>query len=280
MSEKFPVNHDFHIHSYISLCERDPGMTADFILSSAKELNYAAVCVADHLWDESVPVSDMYATYVGQGIDSLKRILPLPKDNDVRFLFGCEAEYCGGDKLGVAPNHYDIFDMIVIPTNHFHAVPMVAPEGCDTAEKVADLFTERLEQLAELDLPWKKVGIAHLNGMLALVGVKTLSARSRYEVFNEMTEKRLRPVFNKLGRLGAGIELNGVSYDETIPGNQLWKDNQKSVLKLMRIAKEENCKFYCGSDAHTTDAFLKGVGHIREVADVLGLTADDLFIPA
>ena len=280
MSEKFPLNHDFHIHSYISLCAQDPGMTADFILNFAIKSNYYAVCVTDHFWDESVPVSGMYATYAGQGLDSLKRILPLPKDNDVKFLFGCEAEYCGGDKLGVAPEHYDLFDMIVIPTNHFHAVPMVAPEGCDTITRIADLFTERLEQLVELDLPWKKVGLAHLNGILTFLNGELAHGYPVYDVYSEMPEKRLRPVFNKLGRLGAGIELNAHCYNEDVPEKKQWKNNKDTVLKLMRIAKEEKCKFYCGSDGHTTDDFSRGVGRIREAADVLGLTADDLFIPA
>jgi len=242
-------------------------MTADFIFNAAKKLNYAAVCVTDHFWDESVPVSDKYATYAGQGLDSIKRILPLPKDGGCKFLFGCETEYCGGDKLGVAPEHYDLFDMIIIPLNHFHFVPMVAPAGCDTVEKYASLYTERLEQLVQLDLPWKKIGIAHLNGGIL-------------ELFYEMPEKRLRPVFKKLGCLGAGIELNGYCYKYDNPEEHNWHNNREAVFKLMKIAKEENCKFYCGSDAHTTAVFQKGVGHMREAAETLGLTAEDLFIPA
>ena len=38
----------------------------------------------------------------------------------------------------------------------------VRPAGVDTPEKMAKLKEDRLERLLELDLPFQKIGIAHL----------------------------------------------------------------------------------------------------------------------
>lgn len=62
------------------------------------------------------------------------------------------------------------------------------------------------------------------------------------EVFERMDPERLKPVFRKFAQLGAGIELNA---DCFLPG---WREQEDAHLKLYRIARDEGCKFYCGSD--------------------------------
>ena len=52
--------------------------------------------------------------YGGQGLAHVSQSLPLPESDKVRFLFGCETEYCGEGKLGIAPEHYDQFSLSLI----------------------------------------------------------------------------------------------------------------------------------------------------------------------
>ena len=260
---RFPVNHDLHCHPGLSFCSNDPEMTPEYILRHAEEAGYDVQCITDHFWSEMIPGANEF--YGGQGLAHVSQSLPLPESDKVRFLFGCETEYCGEGKLGIAPEHYDQFSFIIIPPNHFHMEGFTRSPSCDTKEKVAELFTRRLEELCELDLPWKKVGIAHLTcGLVWMKG-------GYPEVFERMDPERLKPVFRKFAQLGAGIELNA---DCFLPG---WREQEDAHLKLYRIARDEGCKFYCGSDAHHP-ANLDIAETMREVADALELTDKERYI--
>lgn len=45
---KFKIDHDLHIHSYISECSSDVLQTADRILQYAKDNHLSTVCLTDH----------------------------------------------------------------------------------------------------------------------------------------------------------------------------------------------------------------------------------------
>ena len=58
---KFAFDHDYHIHSRISLCSSDPAQTPERILSYARENGIHTICLTDHFWDETVSgASDWY----------------------------------------------------------------------------------------------------------------------------------------------------------------------------------------------------------------------------
>ena len=267
MSTKlFPINHDLHCHTFFSKCCEDPAMTADYILDFAAAHGYDTVAITDHFWDPAVPGASGW--HSSQDYDNICKSLPLPANNSVNMLFGCETEYCGGKKLGIAPQTYDKFDIIIVPVNHFHMDGFVRPLDCDTPEKLAELLTSRMEEICQIPLPWTKIGIAHLNGCIFMEG----------EGYNRAMmlapEDRLREVFRFFGKNGAGIELNTACFPHG------WRDDEEASLRLFRIALEENCKFFCASDAHTQSDLLTINERMREVADVLGLTAENLFMPA
>ena len=50
----FSLNHDYHIHSYISPCSGDPEQTPEFIAKYATDHNLSDICLTDHFWDETV----------------------------------------------------------------------------------------------------------------------------------------------------------------------------------------------------------------------------------
>ena len=237
----FTIDHDLHCHSFLSSCSSDPEQTPRAILDHAIACGYTVQCVTDHLWDNLVP--DPSGWYAPQDVEHVSKNLPLPQDDRVKMVFGCETEYCGGKKLGLDPRHYDTFDFIVIPPNHFHMKGFVRPERVDTEQKAADLLVERLEELTLIDLPWHKVGIAHMVcGLIFSEGDERL-------VYELVDEARFRAVMRKLAALGAGIEINLASFHDG------WTADADKYLRLYRFAKEEGCKFYLASDAH----------HIREL---------------
>ncbi|MBQ8954190.1 MAG: hypothetical protein IJ048_08745 [Clostridia bacterium] len=260
----FPIDHDMHCHTCLSSCSSDPAQSVQAILDHAKAHGYTLQCITDHLWDNLVPGASKW--YAPQDVAHVSQSLPLPHDDQVRLVFGCETEFCGGTKLGLDPRNYDKFDFIVIPPDHFHMKNFVRPDSYDTEAKIADLLVERLEEISRIDLPFHKVGIAHMTcGLIFKEG-------DQYLVYHLVDEKRFRAVMAKFARLGAGIEINLSCFGPT------WREHEDDMLRLYRLAKEEGCKFYLASDAHHPAELSLVPDRAPAVIEALGLTEADHFI--
>lgn len=264
---KFQIDHDLHCHSRQSLCSGDPTMTPQTILQHAKCAGYNTQCITNHYWDESIPMWDSW--YQQQNTPHVKEDLPLfPKETDgVRLLLGCETELAEGDILGISPEKYDDFSFIVIPPNHLHLKNVTCPNAERTVENFVKLYTHRLEVISKMDLPWQKIGIAHLNFLY--------EGDISRQVMEQMDQEELTEIFKRFAQKGAGIELNASAFAK-------WGDYKESHLRLFKIAREAGCKFYCGSDAHQVvnltapEKSLETI--LRPVVDALELTEKDKFI--
>lgn len=259
----FSIRHDLHCHSNLSICSTDPNCTPKAIYKLAQEKGYEAICLTDHLWDEQIPCGDDF--YRAQGIAHVLQGRPKTVLPGVRCLFGCETDYDCEGRLGLSREHYDLFDFIVIPPNHMHFKGMICPRDVTTPAQMAAYFTRRLEEISQLDVPMERVGIAHLTcSLLYLEG-------DIFDVISRMDEARLRTVFERFARRGAGIELNAYSF---------WRmdENPDVSLRLYRIAKEAGCKFYCASDAHSIEGYAGIEENLPRVIEALGLTEDDRYI--
>ncbi len=258
---KFKIDHDYHIHSFLSSCSHDPEQTPERILAYAKELGLSKICLTDHYWDSAVPGASKW--YTPQNFDHIKEAKPLPQTEGVAFLFGCETEMDMFNTLGIPPERYDDFDFIIIPTTHLHMSFTIAPEDRESNKRRAELWVERLDALLDKDLPFHKVGIAHL-------ACPTLNKKSRedyLEVLSLIPEEKMVALFTKAAKRGCGIELNMIFSDE----------EADIVLRPFRIAKACGCKFYLGSDAHRTESFDACREKFDRMITMLELTEDDKF---
>lgn len=256
---------DLHCHSTLSACCHDARMTAQAIYAHAQQCGYRAVCLTDHLWDSAVPGSS--AWYAPQDIEHVRSVLPLPAGN-IPFFLGCETELPANSAPALLREHFDLFDFVVIPPNHMHFRGLVRPEGVDTPEKMARLLEDRLENLLMLDLPFEKIGIAHLSCDILQ---DTLAGA---DIMRAMDESRMLRIFSGLAHAGAGIELNVFAFYP-------WEERKEDLLRVYRIAREAGCRFYLGSDAHTLESMDLVVSFLPQVVDALGLTeADRYTIPA
>ena len=52
---KYVFDHDFHIHSELSSCSRDPEQSPARILKYAEDEGLHTIVIADHFWDETGP---------------------------------------------------------------------------------------------------------------------------------------------------------------------------------------------------------------------------------
>ena len=260
---RFTFDHDLHIHSYISSCSKDPEQTNENILKYAKKQNLKTICLANHFWDENIEGASNW--YSKQDFAHISAAKPLPEDDSVRFLFGCETEINKDLTLALSPERYDEFDFIIIPTTHFHMQIALYDEQRKSAEALAQAWIDKLDAVLNMDLPFYKVGIAHL--ACHLIANDKIS---RKKILNTIPETELIRLFTKAASLNVGIELNGT--DMTLS-----EEDADSVLRIFRIAKDCGCKFYIGSDAHSQENFKNCFDVYNKAIDVLDLKECDKF---
>lgn len=260
---RYIYDNDLHIHSKISPCSNDPEQTNERILAYATQNNLKTICLTDHFWDSAIEGSPKYCEM--SDYEYISKALPLPQTDKTRFLFGCETELRKDYTLGVTPETLDKFDFIVIPTTHFHMVGETIPEDAVSVQQKSELWFSRFDAVLNMDLPFHKIGIAHLTCDLMFPEREKL-----LEMVSSLSESKLTDIFTKAAEKGVGIELN--SYD------MKFKDDESEIiLKPYKIAKKCGCKFYMGSDAHHPEGLDAAKDAFERAIDLLNLTEDDKF---
>ena len=259
---KFTYDHDLHIHTMLSSCSDDPEQSPERILHFAEDKGLKMVCVTDHFWDEAIQGASEW--YVPQNFPHINKSNPLPRSGKVKFLFGCEVEMDKNFNISISKEKYELFDYIIISTTHLHRVGFTVDEkDLETPAHRARIWVKRLEAVLDMELPFRKVGIAHLT--CKLIAPKHEDYLKTLEL---IPEEDMRRVFKKAAKLGAGIELNY--------GALRFSDEEADVhLRPYRIAKECGCKFYCGSDAHHPDALYDSGKYFERAINLLGLCESD-----
>ena len=262
---KFKIDHDYHIHSQLSSCSRDPEQTPDRILQYAKENGLSRICLTDHYWDSAVDGASQW--YRPQDFDHIAKAMPLPQDEEVEFLFGCETDMDKLMTVGIPAARFDEFDFIIIPTTHLHMTGFtISNEDAESNERRAQLWVERLDALLHKSLPFGKIGLAHL-----VCGLIKRESREEYlTVLSLIPDAEMERLFTMAAELGCGIELNqsDMSFGD---------DEADVVLRPFRIAKSCGCKFYLGSDAHHPTQFEKSKGVFERAVTLLDLKESDKF---
>ena len=263
---RFIIDHDYHIHSQLSFCSSDSEQNPERILQYAKENGLTKICLTDHYWDSAVPCSLDW--YIPQNFEHISQAKPLPQDDYVKFLFGCETDMDRFMTVGIPPERYDDFDFIIIPTTHLHMKGEFTITSADaqTNEGIARVWVERLDALLDKPLPFGKIGIAHLICSL----MNTRSRQDFLETLDMIPTSDMERLFARASMLGCGIELN--------KGDMSFADDEiDTCLRPFRIAKSCGCKFYLGSDAHHPSSFVGAREIFDRAISLLDLTEEDKF---
>ena len=263
---RFKIDHDLHVHTNISPCTYDPEQTPENIIKVAKEKGIKVVNITDHFWDSDVIYNVAQQTWKeGQNFKSISRVRPLPEDDEVKLLFGCEADLDSDDVIGIAEDKYDEFDFIVIATTHFHM--MKGEKWADRSpEALAKHWIERIDKVLDSNLPFYKVGIAHLACCL----IDNRSREQYLTVLDTIPRSEMERVFKKAAERGVGIEIN-------VHDVSFRNDSEiERILPIFRIAKACGCKFYLGTDAHEQEALLYDNETVfARAIELLGLEESD-----
>lgn len=259
------IDNDLHIHSKLSSCSNDEGQTIERILQYAKDNGLKTICLADHFWDETVKGASGW--YMPQDFAHISKAKPLPQAEGIRFLFGCETELNKDLILGLSKERYDEFDFIVIPITHLHMMGFtLSEEEGATALSRSKVWIKHFDAVLNMDLPFHKVGLAHLTS-----GLLAPNREMLIEMLNLIPKSELVRLFSRAAALGIGIELNAGSF-------KFPEHETDTIMRIFRTAKECGCKFYFGSDAHHPSNFDSAIAAFERAIDLLDLTEEDKFI--
>ena len=266
---KFQIDHDYHIHSNLSPCAKDPEQTPQGILRYAEKNGLKQICLTDHFWDTAVTPALGYlsGTYRNNDLACIRSALPLPQSERTAFHFGCEGEMDLSFQIGISPAVIKQMEFVIIPTTHLHMPKLTVPEEL-TLEQRAILYVHRLNALLEADLPAGKTGIAHLT--CSLMAPKNWPDHLR--VLEMIPDTVLTHLFRKVREQDFGVELN-------FPVERYSPEELQTVLRPYFIAKECGCRFYLGSDAHTQKECEGAPERFERMVDSLDLTEENKYRP-
>ena len=262
---RYTFDHDYHIHSKLSTCSRDEAQNAERILKYALDNGLRRICVTDHFWDRTIPGAIDW--YKPQDFEWISQILPLPQNENVDFMFGAETEMAKDFTIGMERATYDKLDFVIVPTTHLNNKGFgLSDEDAESVEGRAKVWLEKFNALLAKDLPFRKMGVAHL-----ACGLIAPGKRSDYlAVLDLLPEKELIKSFTRAAEVGIGVELNSSDMN--------FKEAEaQTVLRMFEIAKKCGCKFYMGSDAHHPADLDRAKGIFERAIDYLELKETDKF---
>ncbi len=260
-SNAFGPLEDLHCHSYLSSCCNDKNMTPTTLLTHGQQADYSSICLTDHLWDDAVSGSSTW--YQPQNITHVQKSLLLPK-GAIPFYFGCETELPANGIPALHPDHFSLFDFVVIPVNHMHMGELTRSKTINSPKEMALYIEDRLENLLFLDLPFEKIGLAHLTCNLMYNEGNIL------DVVQAMNYSRLLSIFSGYAQKGTGIELNAHAFPN-------WEEDKEMLLKIYLAAKEAGCLFYLSSDAHKVEDLSAVANNLPPVIEALHLTSNNRY---
>ena len=262
---RFIYDHDFHIHSRLSACSGDAEQTPARILQYAKTNGLKKICITDHYWDDRIPGASGW--YQQQNTAWIKQSLPLPKEDGITFMFGAESDMAADGTIGVDKKTMELLDFVIIPTTHLHMSGFTCRGDEDEIER-GKLWVSRLETLLRADLPFERVGLAHMT--CSLIAYKM----DFHKALRSIPDAEMMRLFRAVADRGMGIELN---FPAKRDGVVISWETHVDELRPYKLAQECGCKFYIGSDAHRTPSLDTQKENAELIIDLLGLTEDDKF---
>lgn len=257
------IEHDFHLHTNLSLCAKREVTAADYV-ANARRLGLQKIGFSDHFWDAAIEgANKFYQPQHYEHICQLKPELEKLRSDDLQIFFGCETEY--------DPYHHGVaiteavaeqLDFLLVPNSHTH---MMMPKDCyQPYRKHADFMLQATYDLLNSPVcrfitaiahPFEAVACPYPNGLL----------------IDLITDDQFKRVLDVMANKGVAFEINVSSMMRKTPE----EIEQMSQLRLFRLAKQQGCRFLFGSDAHSAQAH-DHYENATLAANLLELTPDDI----
>lgn len=257
------INHDFHIHTKLSLCA-DRGAEAKLYIEKARELGLKKIGFANHFWDEKIPANEEFYE-----IQNFKHNIVLREElkkldkSGVEVYFGFEGEYHPVYGVAITPEIAEQLDFLIVSNSHTHKI--MDPALYEPYEKHAQFMAKAYNNILDSDISKYVTAIAHPFEAVCC-------PYNRQVLFNLVSDDTYKALFTKTAEKGIAVEIN------TSPFGKITEENFENYneLKMFDIAKKEGCKFIFGSDAHSNRAHENYLYLTNFLSERIGLDEKDI----
>ena len=264
------INHDFHIHTALSVCATGHDTALEGFFERAGDTGVRKLGISNHFWDSAVPMDHLVPGaiefYKVQNFEHLLKVKPeIENVTDFEMYFGCEAEYDPkrGD-IAVSEAVAEQFDYIIVPNSHTHLTMLGEDYG--DMQKQKTFLIKAFEDIVTSKMSKYVTAIAH---PFEVVGYTPDKMKI---LFDMITDDEFKRLFDLAAERGIAYEIN---HDL-----MMWKEISEIVklptIRLYRLAKECGCKFIFGSDAHGYEGYRDYAPHCEYMAGLVGITEDDI----
>lgn len=257
------IQHDFHLHTHLSLCA-DRGVTAADYAANARRLGLKKLGFSDHFWDASIEgANDFYQPQNYEHILQLKPELEQLRSDDLQIFFGCEAEYDPYHHgVAVTEETAEKLDFLLVPNSHTH---MMMPRDCyQPYRKHADFMLQAAREILNSPVSRYITAIAHPFSAVACPYPRGL-------LIDLITDEEFSRIFEMMAEKDVAFEINVSGMKQKTPEEIA----QMSEMRMFRLAKACGCRFLFGSDSHNAQSH-DHYGNADLVAEMLDLKETDL----
>lgn len=262
-----PVDHDLHVHTYLSSCCSDKeGQTPANILALAEEMGLATLGFSDHLWmNPDLEPSSWYRPQDEGQIARLRDDLSRTSTS-VRVLVGCEADTIAPGKFSITRGFAESLDYVGLACSHFHMTTFVQQPIDNSPRAIGKHLV--------------KFFVSAVESGLATTIVHPLQPCGYVNQYDEaiaaLSDGELSDALAAAARLGVALEIT-TSFLPPAPKDDysapVWSID--TPLRVLSLAKTAGCKFTFGSDGHTRDA-MRRLKELEVFSKLLDLAEDDL----
>ena len=259
---KLKIEHDFHIHSYLSSCAQE-NATIEHYVNTAKELGLKKIGFSDHMWDSNIEgATKWYQLQDYDHIIKLKDEISKTDTKGIKIYFGCETEYnLLYRDVAITKEIASQLDFLHVPNSHTHIT--MPKESYQPYEKHAKYMINAFHDILK----------SRVAGLITAIVHPFFAVNCIYdnrELFKIITNSQFEECFRGAKEKDIAIEINISSYKEKSL-SQIYEDPS---LRMYHIAKDCGCKFIIGSDSHN-DKGHEQFERAYVITSILGLTNDD-----
>jgi len=262
------VDHDLHVHTYLSSCCADKdGQTPRKILALAEQMGLETIGFLDHVWTNTqLEPSDWYRPQDQRQIMRLRHDL-ISVSSSVRVLVGCEADTIAPGKFSITQEFAETLDYVGLSCSHFHMKEFVQQPRDNSPRSVG-------EHLITFFISAARSGLA----TVIVHPFKPFGYESQYDdAIAALSDAELVDAFSIAAGGGVAIEITTSFLPPIDERNgsptQTW--SIETPLRILSLAKTAGCKFCFGSDAHSLNA-MRQLVKLEMFSNYLNLSKEDM----
>lgn len=250
---------DFHVHTHLSPCAKDPAWTPAAIARRAEELGMKTVVLADHYYEQRPGFSPPpFYDKVDEACYERTAREVAALETGVEILVSCEIDMVRPGLFTLSEAFARKLPVGLVSASHYHLEGIEQP-GERSPRALARYLLDRM--IAAIEWPPTQI-LAHplsaLQGSLGDLG----------EVLDAIGDDDFAEVLALARERDVAIELRAKVFAEDAP-------HRDHHLRFYSLAKRQGCKVAAVSDAHSAETFgstFKAVPWVEQ----LGFQAEDV----